>query len=142
MFLISNFILCQKDLQLNEVWHDTIRLGRPNCIVRNIVNICPYHFQDGEKAFRCPVPTQFWNNGDLKLANQRTASVIVTKALGERKQKGNLQNQELQVKIQLLILPIILILSRQHLHSLHDMQMYMSILGSTTQDTFKVLFDN
>lgn len=87
MFLILNSILCHKDLQLNEIWHDTIRLGRPNCIVRNIVNICPYHFEDGEKAFRCPVPIQFWNNGDLKTRQLENCVCHCHKSVGRERKK-------------------------------------------------------
>ncbi|XP_071177782.1 uncharacterized protein [Mytilus edulis] len=55
-----------KDPQLSKLWHDKIRQGRQNYLESKSVKICSNHFQDGERTFRCPVPTLFLNNSDLK----------------------------------------------------------------------------
>jgi hypothetical protein len=66
---VSNFQfhgLLSKDQKLRQIWHDKIRQGRQNYIESAYVKICSNHFEDGERTFRCSVPTHFLTKKDVK----------------------------------------------------------------------------
>jgi hypothetical protein len=48
-----------KDPKLRQIWHDKIRQGRHNYIESAYIKIhvCSNHCEDGERTFRCSVPT-------------------------------------------------------------------------------------
>jgi hypothetical protein len=65
---VSNFQFhgLPKDQKLRQIWDDKIRQGRQNYIERAYIKICSNHFEDGERTFRCSVPTFFWTKSDVK----------------------------------------------------------------------------
>jgi hypothetical protein len=52
---VSNFQFhgLPKDKKLRQIWHDYIESA--------YVKICSNHFEDGERTFRCSVPTLFFD---------------------------------------------------------------------------------
>ena len=65
---VSNFLFhgLPKDQKLRQIWHDKIRQGRYNYIEIAYVKICSNHFEDGERTFRCSVPTSLLTKSDVK----------------------------------------------------------------------------
>ena len=57
-----------KDPQLQKVWHDKVRQGRSYYTpsIYTGIKICSNHFEDGERTFRCPIPTICLTESDLK----------------------------------------------------------------------------
>jgi hypothetical protein len=65
---VSNFQFhgSPKAQKLRQIGHDKIRQGRQNYIESTYVKICSNHFEDGERTFRCSVPTLLKTKSDVK----------------------------------------------------------------------------
>ena len=66
MFLTSSFMVYRKIKKLRQIWHDKIRQGRQNYNESAYVKICSNHFEDGERTFRCSVPTLVLTKSNVK----------------------------------------------------------------------------
>lgn len=129
-----------KDPQLSKLWHDKIRQGRQNYLESKSVKICSNHFQDGERTFRCPVPTLFLNNSDLKTQkspHKRNPCKRSDKSVDKKRKlaKSGTDTSEDSVPNSTFTLCIASIqLTRDA-----DVHFYT---GLHNTDTFKVLFDH
>ena len=65
---VSNFQFhgLPKYKKLRQIWHDKIRQGRQNYYESAYVKICSNHFEDGERTFRCSVPTLVLTKSNVK----------------------------------------------------------------------------
>jgi hypothetical protein len=65
---VSNFHFhgLPKDQKLRNIWHKKIRQVQQNYIDSAYVKICSNHFEDGERTFRCSLPTLLLTKSDVK----------------------------------------------------------------------------
>ena len=93
---VSNFQFhgLPKDKKLRQIWHDKIRQGRRNYIESAFVKIhvCSNHFEDGERTFRCSVPTLLLTKSDVKTQqspHKRCQTLRTPEDNGKKKGKVN-----------------------------------------------------
>ena len=55
----------RKDPKLREIWYSNIKQGRLDYVPSEHAKVCSNHFEDGERTFRCNIPTLFLTESDL-----------------------------------------------------------------------------
>ena len=76
-----------KDKKLRQIWHDKIR---QNYIESAYIKICSNHFEDGERTFRCSVPTLFLTKSDVNTQqspHKRCQTLRTPEDSGKKKRK-------------------------------------------------------